>query len=162
MPTPTYTPLATITLTASASAVTFSSIPGTYRHLVIAMESKGTATTNGFIRTNGQAGTQSYGWAQLAGTGTQFLPQSSASSSSVPLTVSANATTTSALVSQIEIMDYNRANKFGTFLVKSNSPAATEIIFGRTRTQSNIPITSVQISGAWAAGGIFSLYGIAG
>jgi hypothetical protein len=45
MPTPTYTPLATVTLGSSASSVTFSSIPGTYRDLILIFDGTGSGTT---------------------------------------------------------------------------------------------------------------------
>ena len=45
MPTPTYTPLATVTLGTSAASVTFSSIPATYRDLILIFDGTGSGST---------------------------------------------------------------------------------------------------------------------
>jgi hypothetical protein len=56
MPTPTYTPLATVTLGSSASSVTFSSIPATYRDLILVVDGTTNATHNVGMRFNGDTG----------------------------------------------------------------------------------------------------------
>jgi hypothetical protein len=58
MPTPTYTPLATVTLASTASSVTFSSIPATYRDLVVVHNNFGTVNNdaNSNFRFNGDSG----------------------------------------------------------------------------------------------------------
>jgi hypothetical protein len=55
MPTPTYTPLATVTLGTTAASVTFSSIPATYRDLIFVLSGLG-GSANITLRYNGDSG----------------------------------------------------------------------------------------------------------
>ena len=56
MPTPTYTPLATVTLGTAASSVTFSSIPATYRDLILVVNATTSADGIPSLRFNGDSG----------------------------------------------------------------------------------------------------------
>jgi hypothetical protein len=56
MPTPTYTALATVTLGTATSSVTFSSIPATYRDLIVAIDQPATVESEMCLRLNGDTG----------------------------------------------------------------------------------------------------------
>ena len=56
MPTPTYTPLANVTLGAAASSVTVGSIPATYRDVICVVVAEGSTTLQGRIRLNSDTG----------------------------------------------------------------------------------------------------------
>jgi hypothetical protein len=56
MPTPTYIPLATVTLGSADSSVTFSSIPATYRDLILVLNGTRSTTSGVRARANADAG----------------------------------------------------------------------------------------------------------
>jgi len=68
MPTPTYTPLATVTLGSATSSVTFSSIPATYRDLILIFDGTRTGNNNVQYRFNSDTGTN-YSTVIAAGNG---------------------------------------------------------------------------------------------
>jgi len=69
MPTPTYTPLATVTLGSSAATVTFSSIPATYRDIVLIYDVLATSNSTMSFRVNGSTGSV-YNIVYMSGQGT--------------------------------------------------------------------------------------------
>jgi hypothetical protein len=154
MPTPTYTPLATVTLGASASSVTFSSIPATYRDLILVCEY--TNASNGLLRFNSDTGSN-YTYVRMYGNG------SSASSDSGPDTGFAIATgsSTSGQTSIIQIMDYSATDKHKTVLIR-NGLASTFVNASANRWANTAAITTVSFQvGTYGAGSRFDLYGIA-
>jgi hypothetical protein len=156
MPTPTYTALATVTLGSTATSVTFSSIPATYRDLVLVY----TGTTSGGeevrLRYNGDSGSN-YSFVQMNGNG------SSATSSAETTTFAHGGviyTTQGNLI--VEIMDYSATDKHKTGITRSTAPANTAAVFAH-RWANTAAITSVQISipaSVFNIGFTFSLYGV--
>lgn len=159
MPTPTYVPLATVTLGTTATSVTFSSIPATYRDLVLviqANQSSGGAVAlymlpNGAAITDGDT-------VFLGGNGT-----SASSYTSDRLNIG-DLVTGEGQIHRVEIFDYSATDKHKTYLARFDRAAyATLAINGRWRNTN--AITSLQIvpdSGrSFASGGTFNLYGIA-
>jgi hypothetical protein len=158
MPTPTYTPLATVTLGSSAASVTFSSIPATYRDLIVVYS--GTLSTGGpsgiefYFNADETAANYSYVWAYgdsggaASASGTnQFFIGSSGQSTSI-----------------LQIMDYSATNKHKTTLTRSNS-AATEVDMLASRWANTAAITSIVFKDSsavfnFASGCTFSLYGV--
>jgi hypothetical protein len=162
MPTPTYIPLATVTLGSSASSVTFSSIPATYRDLILVMNSKVVSSTASVrARFNGDSGSN-YPRVAMSGDGSRTLSvadtQSFASISgatSVSDAFSYNSVT--------QIMDYSATDKHKTVLSRANN-TSNEVSAIASRWANTSAITSVEVfvsSGSYDTGSTFALYGIA-
>jgi hypothetical protein len=112
MPTPTYTPLATVTLGSASASVTFSSIPATYRDLIVVFAGAATASATAFIRLNGDTGSN-YSSVMARGNG------SNAASASTTTTgawvIAQNQTLGTAQSNAIsQVMDYSTTNKHKT------------------------------------------------
>jgi hypothetical protein len=156
MPTPTYTPLATVTLGASASSVTFSSIPATYRDLILV--ASGTATSNGalLLRYNGDTGSN-YSRVGMAGNGS-----SAASFSGTDTSVGLTLWQTTQGNIKIQVMDYSATDKHTTGL-SNGGLAGAEAVAIAHRWANTAAVTSITIlhnSFQMAAGTTLSLYGV--
>ena len=160
MPTDTYSPLANITLGTAASSVTFSSIPATYRDLVVVFTGTGSTTLQGRIRLNGDTGSN-YTYIRISGSGSAAT-SATASGTSGFISAIAQATTTDALQMNINIMDYSATDKHKTINSRAAQAAnGTEAFVNRWANTS--AVTSVQIltsTGNWAIGTTAALYGI--
>ena len=158
MPTPTYTPLASLTLSASAASVTFSSISQAYRDLVLVVS--GAISSGGEslrLRFNGDTGAN-YSYAYMAGTGT--ATESSSSPSNTFIMAFYNESTSTMMTGSI--MDYSATDKHKSVLFRGdNASARTMATAGRWANTA--AITSIVVfpqSATWTAGSSFSLYGI--
>jgi hypothetical protein len=158
MPTPTYTALGNLTLGSLTSSVTFSSIPATYRDLVLVI----TATINFAgdadfeLRLNSDFTDSNYPNVSMTGFGSGS--GSSGSGNTPAITMSQNLSN-----HIIQIMDYSATDKHKTMLTRDN------ITGGRTRasairyasTSAITAITLTDNSGIQLnAGSTFALYGI--
>jgi hypothetical protein len=156
MPTPTYTPLATVTLGSSASSVTFSSIPATYRDLVVVFN--GTVSTAGdlYMTLNSDTTNANYSFVRMVGSAT--------ATSQTEATREIALTYTDRNVHIIQVMDYSATDKHKTSLSRSNGPANVVAAYA-SRYASTSAITSVgfTINGGhnFETGATFALYGIA-
>jgi hypothetical protein len=159
----TYTPIASTTLTAAQSTVTFSSITGTYTDLVLVINAK--ANTGGAIgllfKFNGDSGAN-YSFTYFNGNGSsassgRVNPNNNgafadlASSSSSPGTIIA------------QINNYSNSTTFKTALSRGSDAAnVAQALVNLWRSTAAItqidvyPNSSIQ----FAAGGTFVLYGI--
>jgi hypothetical protein len=162
MPTPTYKPLATITLGSAASTITFGSIPGTYRDLVLFFITPVTASAEMLVRFNGDTASN-YSYVQMVGfSGGATSATNTTTGARVGFSSASNATD-NAFVS---IMDYTATDKHKTLLIRGNSnqptlAESTRAITARWANTSAITTLSVLItSGNFSAGSTFSLYGI--
>jgi hypothetical protein len=153
MPTPTYTPLATVTLGASASSVTFSSIPATYRDLILVI--KVVAATECRLRFNADSGSN-YSFVQMFGTSTDA--------------VSTSTTTTGFFLgadgqeSIAQIMDYSATDKHKSGLVRRGIAAETFVAAAAHRWANTSAINSITLAATGGSLGIgtqVSIYGIA-
>lgn len=154
MPTPTYMPIANITLTSTAASVTFSSITQQYRDLVLVSNQMsasdnvdGNLEFNGdtanytrvFIYATGGAVASSYGTDRQA-----FVPRVD------PGTFIAH------------IMDYSATDKHKTTLITSNQ--ASYLTYNQaSRWANTAAVTSLRILpavGSWNVGASFALYGL--
>jgi hypothetical protein len=115
MPTNTYTPLATITLTSAVSSVTFSSIPSTYRDLILVIN--GTISANSYIGVQFNNDTaNNYSGVRMYGDGSN--PYSSTLTSNYAWF---NDFFTSQSLTIAQIMDYSATDKHKTVLVRQGS-----------------------------------------
>ena len=167
MSTPTYTPLATITLTSSASSVTFSSIPATYRDLVIVFNGQRSASgTVGLrVRFNSDTGSN-YHVVKMLGDGS--VAESSVDSPNDYVEGSANRAISAVSRSNAicQIMDYSATDKHKSVLSRSSRADATEgqAYASASRWANTAAITTVRLylgSGDFASTSTFSIYGIA-
>jgi hypothetical protein len=152
MPTPTYRPLANVTLGSSASSVTFSNIPATYRDLILVSSFNLTAGGNPTISFNGDTGAN-YSRVYMLGTGSSAISGADTSRQF--------AQATSGLITSniTQIMDYSATDKHKTFLVRDNNTTDGTIAYA-FRWANTAAITSINISASLAAGVTISLYGV--
>jgi hypothetical protein len=158
MPTATYTPLATVTLGTATASVTFSSIPATYRDLILVMNGVGSLSTDDVLRFNSDSGAN-YNWVRMFGTGSTAT--SSASASQTYIRNTGNTSPVNSMI--IQIMDYSATDKHKTVLSRGDNPAET-VMAVASRWANTAAITSVShsvASGTWTVGSTFNLYGIA-
>jgi hypothetical protein len=161
----TYVPIATQTLGAANSTVTFSSIPSTYQDLVLDVSPFTTAAGGIDINMtfNGDSGTN-YSRTYLTGNGTSSSSNRSNGASYIRLTASGFASNNSApAVTLANIMNYANTNTYKTTLNRSSSGTnGTDVVVGLWR--STAAITSITLSssgGNFEVNSTFTLYGLA-
>ena len=161
MPTPTYAPLANITLGSAASSIVFGSIPASYRDLVIVFVGAGSTTLEGRIRINGDTGSN-YTYQRMSGSGSAASAASASPGTLGFISAIAKAETTSALQMNISVMDYSATNKWKTIISRADNASNGTDSFSNT-WRNTAAVTSVTIltsTGNWAAGTTAAIYGI--
>jgi len=156
-PVSTYVALQTVTLGANAASVTFSSIPATYRDLVIVINGKldslgGVAME---ITFNGDTTLSNYSTVQMSGFGGA---STSSTTSNTPEFIMHNSQGSNIL----QIMDYSATDKHKTLLVRDN---AGRVRAAAIRWANTSAITSIKIGDQphaidLFAGTVISIYGI--
>lgn len=158
MPTNTYTSLGTITLSASASDVTFSNISGSYRDLVIVARVDGSTNTELFIEFNGSTTGYTSRRMQAAGTTVAFNTHTGPA---MRLVGNGDIMTDDTFSAIIELHDYSTTDKHKPVLSRTGSSNGLDICAGRwTNTSAITSIRLIPNSGTFEAPSIFSLYGI--
>lgn len=154
MPTPTYTPLATLTKVGTGAMI-FQSIPATHRDLVLIID--GSVATTGFsgLRFNGDNGTN-YSFANMVGNGTSATSTTGLNNTSARF---ATIDTNRNLV-VINIMDYSATDKHKTIISRASSPSSQTSAFV-SRWADTSAINSVTVQAPLTPGTTISLYGIA-
>jgi hypothetical protein len=157
LPTPTYTALATVTLGTSASSVTFSSIPATYRDLIFVFSGTAVSTTGLGLRFNSDTGSN-YNYVQMYGTGSlTFSNTQSGTSLDIGVIGSGQSD------NHLQIMDYSATDKHKTILARVNSESWANIRAAAGRWANTSAINNIQVIGTganFAAGLTLSLYGV--
>ena len=167
MPTSTYTPIATQTLSATASSVTFSSIPGTYTDLVLTVNAGESSNAPVYLRVNGLT-TSIYSNTWIRGDG------SAASSSRYNTTALGgagfNLDNFSAFppfpadfsgIGIYNLMNYSNTTTNKTVLLRHASANWSMVNVGLIQTTN--AITSINVypfAANWTIGSTFTLYGI--
>ncbi len=151
------TALSTITLQAATSTLTFSSIPSTYRDLILSLETFGTASSEFFsIYFNGDT------------TNTNYSRVIAYSNSGGNGSVAANNHYISAVYSSnrqltnVQIFDYSVADKHKSLLTRVAAGQQSEVVMVASRWANTAAISSISIvpvSGVFSAGSTFSIYG---
>lgn len=160
MATPTYTPLANITLGSNASSVTFSSISQAYRDLVLVINGKVTgAQSNTYLFCNSDTTQSNYSWVRMLGSGSGSVSSSTASNAGVADFDSAG----SGAVAVVQIMDYSATDKYTTRLSRHDDQASVAIAYvSRWNNTAAVTSLTIQHNGSnLAAGMSLALYGIA-
>jgi hypothetical protein len=163
MPTPTYTPLATVTLGASASSVTFSSIPATYRDLILVANPQATAAVNNLrLQFNGDTASN-YTGVVMRGTGSVAASFNRVASGGMELDLFGNGVETNLeQIYNVQIMDYSATDKHKTVLTRfDDASQATGAFASRWANTAAVTQIVLYITGTtFAAGSNFSLYGV--
>jgi hypothetical protein len=154
-----------VTLGSAASSVTFSSIPATYRDLIIVSSfTQSSGSTSGAIRFNGDTGSN-YSYVIMSGSGDGTF--SNAATSSLIFVPQFNSTADTPVFSTVSVMDYSATDKHKTTLNRDLSTridTSRATIAAAVRWANTAAITSLEIfmrAGNFNAGGRFDLYGIA-
>lgn len=169
MPTATYDLIASNTLTSQASSVTFSSIPSTYRDLVLVVQGRSVDGTNDnfVLRFNGDTGSNyNYTW----GEGYGNLNTYAASSLSATWIILGQAYSVAdpdyGGMTLVNLFDYAQTDKHKSFLARSGNPKETfgvSMFAGRwVNTTAITSITVLSTFSSFKAGTTYNLYGIAG
>ena len=153
--TTTYIALATTTLSSATSTVTFSSIPATYRDLILVYN--GSASGNGdfHLSVNGDTASN-YSNVQMAGNGSTAYSSNFTSSGYY-----AGQLTADRLAFRVQLMDYSVTDKHKTVLTRADSQTQTMAFASRWANTAAITTLACRaISVNFAAGSTFSLYGV--
>jgi hypothetical protein len=167
--------IATTLVTSDTTAVTFSSIPGTYKHLQIRMTSRtneggATSSDSGLIEFNGDTTNGNYAGHYIQGSGSVNVGTNSFKIGSLR-TLATSLNTGSAFAAHIiDIPDYVVTTKNKTARIFSGQLNTTYSAISMAMTShlwiNTAAITSISLkpaSGAsWTSGSRFTLYGIKG
>lgn len=156
-PVNTYIPIGSVTLSATASEVVFSSLPTSgYRDLILIWSGTSTSGTDIVVSCNGDT-TNSYPNVQMFGTGSSAI--SSAFTRTGAFFTYSSTSQNDAIV---QIMDYSASDKHTTILSRGNANevSATASRYPQTNVVSSISVRST--SNPMAIGSTLSLYAIAG
>ena len=161
MPTPTYTALATVTLASTASSVTFSSIPATYRDLILTFTASNSAAglTYSVIRVNGQTGSI-YSKVAMLGLANNTTTSYSTTTTSIE---TGDLAPSEATFEIHQFMDYSATDKHKTVLTRWNARNATIVDAEASRIAITSAITTISVataSSSYASGSTFNLYGV--
>lgn len=168
-----YESIATVSLSASQSSITFSSIPSTYTHLQLRGITRSTATGSGteahLITFNSDSGTN-YSYHTLRGDGSATSSTGSASTSYMVCWGSPRAGDTANTfgASVIDILNYANTNTYKTLRGLGGIDTNTTVDYiilasGNWRSTSAVStITLVPGAGSYAQYSHFALYGIKG
>jgi len=170
-----YDSLATVTLSASASSITFAGIPSGYKHLQIRTlirTNRADANDSAYITINGDT-SANYATHRLSGTGaaagsfgyTAQVPSSG--TSWIALATGGNATSNVFASSIIDVLDYGNSAKYKTLRSLSGNEDNSGTDNSRIWLMSNLwmntsPITSITLTatGSFVQYSQFALYGV--
>lgn len=159
MPTPTYDLIASNVLTSSASSVTFSSISGSYRDLILICEVLGSGGNVNLLLTFNSDTGNNYSTVTMVGDGT-VTESTSFTQGNIP---GIGGTTTSRGLTIYQIMDYATTDKHKTTLLRWNrSDLSVSARASRwANTAAITSVTATTTANNYAIGSTFYLYGIA-
>jgi hypothetical protein len=158
-----YVSLATTTLGSAASSVTFSSIPATYKDLVLVVDCAVTNNADMGIQLNADTGSN---YSQVVMRGFDSTTSSGAATYDRIYWALASISTSSRFAGVAQFMDYSMTDKHKTALTRSGYGGSTStFVEARAARWANTnAVTSVKLilsSGSFASNSTFSLYGVA-
>jgi len=150
-----------VTLGSSASSVTFSSIPATYRDLILVVNGQPVTNSAAALRLNADTGSNYSAVYMRANS----ITNSVALTDTVFYYCYNFLLNGSRFVSTVQIMDYSATDKHKTMISRSSYTASsgpfTTSEAGAAQWASTSAVTSINIvSGDYATGTTFSLYGV--
>lgn len=161
MATNTYTALATVTLPSNDSSITFSSIPSSYRDLVLVVTGTLINGSSSLLwRANGDSGTN-YNYVEMRGDGSTGTSSSTKDENRGRFTV-ANVPTNQPFVLYAHFVDYSATDKFKPVLSRVND-ASSLVSATMGRWDNTTAISSIELFisvYSYKAGTTLSLYGI--
>jgi hypothetical protein len=156
----TYEPIATSTLSSTASIITFSSISGTYTDLVLVVACLDNGAGRTRLRLNGDSGSN-YSRINLVGNGSSANSYSGSNETQFDLSVAAATSSTVPTVQIISINNYSNTTTNKTILSRYNlASGAVEAMVGLYRSTSAITSVSYFTQGTMQIGTTATLYGI--
>jgi hypothetical protein len=163
MPTPTYTLIDSVTLTSSASSVTFSSISATGKGDLVLVVDASVSDSSSYsrLRFNSDSGSN-YPMVNMSGNGSAAASSSNASNNNVNMNYQFGLSNSSAFFAKAEILDYSATNKHKSVLVR-NGQSGTATEARAVRWANNAAITEMALTlspGTYAIGSTFHLYQI--
>lgn len=159
MATPTYTALATTTLSSTTASVTFGSISGAYRDLVAVVNGELSTANTPDLQMKINADSSNYSQVYMRGNGS-----TAASGTYTAIYLNSAGTWSSGRRYNhlVHIIDYSATDKHKTVLARGNW-AGGDINATASRWASTNAVTSISFtvaSGSFAIGTTFSLFGI--
>ena len=155
MATPTYIPLATVTLAASSPQVNFESISQDYSDLVLICENSTGANNGNFVvRFNGDS-SSSYFTVDMQGTGS-----AAGSGAYQSASFTGQSTSSGTALNSIEINDYSATDKHKAFLFRGDSSYSARADAGRWASTAAITAINIDTNQTWDVGSTFFLYQI--
>ena len=158
-----WVPLATTTLSATDSAVDFSSIPATYRDLVLVVDATTSANAVVALRLNSDSGGNYY-FVQMRGYSSTAASGSASGVAQIWISDSASVAGDPIML-KAQIMDYSDTSKHKTVLGRadysnSNNGSLVEATVNRWASTSAVNAISIfTSSGSFQVGSTFSLWG---
>lgn len=155
-----WTPLANITLSSTAATVTFSSISGSFRDLILIVNAIGSATGSLAFRLNSDT-SSNYFFTLIEGNGSTAV---STNNSDTYLWFNANYSnlSTSIQTTQVDFLDYSATDKHKNSIGRVNA-STQEVSIGIGRWANTAAITSISchaLGTTFAAGSSLALYGV--
>jgi hypothetical protein len=155
----TYTPIASSTISGtSTTVVTFTSIPSTYTDLLVVVNGLNVGSADAAMTFNNDSGAN-YCWTRLFGDGSTTYSGRASAASDIPVSIGYMNDRTNTLVN---IMNYSNATTYKTTILRANKSTgyveAMVDMWKNTSAINRIDITTP--SGYFAAGTIFTIYGI--
>lgn len=151
-------PLQNITLSSTATSVTFASIPGTFRDIRIIVNAKNTVNAQGIRAQFNDDTNSNYSYIVFYGSGS--TPGAGTGSTLSYADFGVNRTTDQSTV--VNLMDYSATDKHKTSLVRSDNAGEITLTYA-TRWASNSAITKIKLypsDNAFTSGSTFALYGV--
>ena len=162
-----FTVLGNTTLATASASVTFSSIPGGYKDLVLIAEYKGTTSSilNLYWQANSDTTEANYTKVHMTGTGSSAI---SSAFDGLQLSSIASPNDTGSALVVCTWLDYSATDKHKSWLLRANTPISTggapgvSAIAGRWASTAALTsiILSNQFSRVFAAGSTFRLLGV--
>lgn len=159
----TYAPIASTTLSASASSVSFSSIPQTYTDLILIIISAGTAVNDPLLRFNSDSGSN-YSYTGLTGNTSTASSVRASSQTAVSLNYfGSDSTSLGDNARRIDIMSYSNTSIYKTVFTRGGRATTDGIAILANAWRSTSAITTLTLtpgSGSYISGSTFNLYGV--
>lgn len=157
----TYTPIASITLDANASTVTFSSIPQTYTDLVLVINGRTDTDENVSLRINGDTG-NNYSETTLYGTGSASVSTRTTNANTIGIGGISSGTDEQG-TNIVHFFNYANTTTNKSIISRANNSTYVQIRVGvRRNTEAISSFSLTAATSTFLTGATFNLYGILG
>lgn len=163
-----YDSLATITLSSTASSVTFAGIPSGYKHLQVRYIARDSFAANvDYTNLKFNGASTGYSWHYIRGNGAAAQASAGASATSIRVGFITYANDTASIFGAgiMDVLDYASTTKYKTMrnLNGADTNGAGLVALSSGLYQSTDPVTSITFESAgtaYIAGSSFALYGV--